>query len=191
MKLYDFREIWCADFEFNQPGDLPDPVCLVATEIRTGRWLRFSKVTYQRPRPFWAVILSSSLSPRRRSCFAISRWVGTYLAMSLIALPSFETVQTPLISLISEPTYSLRLHTFISRTPRARKRRCANSPSAAAPWTGMRGLSITAVLRVGRGASADAASETLNKSCTGTSFRTRALYQSCRDDGEHWHSDRR
>src|SRR4029453_15658134 len=53
MNLDDFREIWCADFEFCQaPGDLPDPVCLVATEIRTGRCLRFFKSEIPKTAPY-------------------------------------------------------------------------------------------------------------------------------------------
>jgi DNA polymerase-1 len=36
-----FEEIWCADFEYSAPsGHRPAPICLVATELRTGRHLR-------------------------------------------------------------------------------------------------------------------------------------------------------
>src|SRR5215813_9232847 len=36
-----FNEIWLADFEFSSlPGDRPDPVCLVAWELRRDRKLR-------------------------------------------------------------------------------------------------------------------------------------------------------
>jgi hypothetical protein len=36
-----FHEIWAVDFEFGaQPGENPDPVCLVAWELRSGRKLR-------------------------------------------------------------------------------------------------------------------------------------------------------
>src|SRR5262249_33888984 len=53
MRLDDFREIWCVDTEFNQsPGDLPDTICLVATEIRTGRWLRFFKGEIPKTAPY-------------------------------------------------------------------------------------------------------------------------------------------
>src|SRR5215831_19919024 len=35
-----FREIWAVDFEFiADPGENPDPVCLVARELRSGRTL--------------------------------------------------------------------------------------------------------------------------------------------------------
>ncbi len=36
-----FREIWAADFEFvAHPGERPDPICLVARELKTGRTIR-------------------------------------------------------------------------------------------------------------------------------------------------------
>src|SRR5262252_3516365 len=36
-----FREIWAVDFEFiADPGENPDPVCLVARELRSGQTLR-------------------------------------------------------------------------------------------------------------------------------------------------------
>ena len=39
--LSSFREVWFVDFEFHQPdGELPNPVCMVAREYRTGRTLR-------------------------------------------------------------------------------------------------------------------------------------------------------
>ena len=40
--LEGFEEIWAADFEYSAPaGHRPAPICLVATELRTGRHLRF------------------------------------------------------------------------------------------------------------------------------------------------------
>lgn len=39
--LEGFEEIWAADFEYSAPaGHRPAPICLVATELRTGRHLR-------------------------------------------------------------------------------------------------------------------------------------------------------
>jgi DNA polymerase I len=36
-----YREIWLADFEFRQPdGERPEPACLVAMELRSGRKIR-------------------------------------------------------------------------------------------------------------------------------------------------------
>ena len=39
---FPFREVWAVDFEFIAPplGDRPDPVCMVALELRTGRLIR-------------------------------------------------------------------------------------------------------------------------------------------------------
>lgn len=36
-----FAEVWAIDFEFRAaPGDIPEPICLVARELRTGRTIR-------------------------------------------------------------------------------------------------------------------------------------------------------
>src|SRR5512135_471858 len=36
-----YREVWSVDFEFSAPsGERPNPVCLVARELRSGRTLR-------------------------------------------------------------------------------------------------------------------------------------------------------
>ena len=36
-----YREIWAVDFEFQaNPGERPDPICMVAQELRSGRKLR-------------------------------------------------------------------------------------------------------------------------------------------------------
>ncbi len=55
MKLRCFREIWTVDFEFRQvDGDKPEPTCMVAREVRSGRLLRLWKdelLIMQRP-PF-------------------------------------------------------------------------------------------------------------------------------------------
>jgi DNA polymerase I len=41
LDLLPFREIWAVDFEFgSKPGENPEPVCLVAWELRSGRKLR-------------------------------------------------------------------------------------------------------------------------------------------------------
>jgi DNA polymerase I len=41
VTLGDFDEVWCVDFEFRAPeGERPDPVCLVAKEVGTGRVVR-------------------------------------------------------------------------------------------------------------------------------------------------------
>jgi hypothetical protein len=41
VDLLPFAEIWAVDFEFGaKPGENPEPVCLVARELRSGRELR-------------------------------------------------------------------------------------------------------------------------------------------------------
>ena len=41
LRLDPFREVWLVDFEFRAPpGDRPQPVCLVALELRSGRQVR-------------------------------------------------------------------------------------------------------------------------------------------------------
>ena len=43
MKLcgHSFREVWAVDFEFHAPaGERPDPICLIARELGSGRTLR-------------------------------------------------------------------------------------------------------------------------------------------------------
>lgn len=43
-RLADFREIWLVDFEFcSKPGNLVDPVCLVALEVRSGKLFKIWK----------------------------------------------------------------------------------------------------------------------------------------------------
>lgn len=40
-KLSAYRTVWCVDFEFRaQPGERPEPVCLVARELHSGRLVR-------------------------------------------------------------------------------------------------------------------------------------------------------
>ncbi len=44
VSLEEFDEIWCVDFEFStSPGARPEPICLVATEVESGRTLRLWK----------------------------------------------------------------------------------------------------------------------------------------------------
>ncbi len=40
MALDAFKEVWIVDFEFRAaPGELPEPVCLVAIEVHSGKRL--------------------------------------------------------------------------------------------------------------------------------------------------------
>jgi DNA polymerase I len=41
LQALDFPEVWCIDFEFSAPrGEHPDPLCLVARELRSGEEIR-------------------------------------------------------------------------------------------------------------------------------------------------------
>jgi len=46
-------EIWVADFEFCQPeGELPLPLCMVAHELNSGRWVRVSRGKFPADPPY-------------------------------------------------------------------------------------------------------------------------------------------
>ena len=41
MIALPFKEVWLVDFEFGAPpGDIQEPVCLVAWELKSGRKMR-------------------------------------------------------------------------------------------------------------------------------------------------------
>jgi hypothetical protein len=41
MNFHDFQEIWAVDFEFRiSDGNLPQPICMVAKELRTGKTIK-------------------------------------------------------------------------------------------------------------------------------------------------------
>jgi DNA polymerase I len=47
-----FRQVWCVDFEFGAtPGDLPQPRCLVAQEVFTGKTIRLREDALERSEP--------------------------------------------------------------------------------------------------------------------------------------------
>src|SRR5215213_9487744 len=47
-----YREIWCIDFEFRAPdGERPEPHCMVARELRSGRELRLWRDELELGRP--------------------------------------------------------------------------------------------------------------------------------------------
>ena len=53
MHALPFREVWAVDFEFKiQDGARPDPVCLVAWELRSGRKLRLWRHELDRSPPY-------------------------------------------------------------------------------------------------------------------------------------------
>ena len=47
-----YEEVWCLDFEFRAPdGERPEPLCMVAREIRSGRELRLWRDRLELGRP--------------------------------------------------------------------------------------------------------------------------------------------
>jgi len=53
VTLDDFEEVWCVDTEFCAlPGERPDPVCVVARELRSGRIVRQFKGEFSMYPPF-------------------------------------------------------------------------------------------------------------------------------------------
>jgi hypothetical protein len=53
LELLPFKEVWAVDFEFVvKPGENPEPVCLVAWELRSGRKLRLWKHEFGSAPPY-------------------------------------------------------------------------------------------------------------------------------------------
>jgi hypothetical protein len=51
--IEDYRSVWLVDFEFHQPaGGRPDPVCLVALDIKSGRRLKLWRDDFGRAPPY-------------------------------------------------------------------------------------------------------------------------------------------
>src|SRR5262245_32674101 len=75
--LDHYRSVWALDFEFHQPpGDRPQPICLAARELRSGRLVRAWLWQDRLPTPPY------SLSPDTLcvSYFASAEW-GCHLAL--------------------------------------------------------------------------------------------------------------
>src|SRR4051794_25160241 len=53
MLAAEFRELWCVDFEYRStPGNRPDPVCLVARELRSDRVVRLWRTDFGSAPPY-------------------------------------------------------------------------------------------------------------------------------------------
>jgi hypothetical protein len=89
--LSDFSEIWAADFEFRQPpGERPDPLCLVAREMRTNRTIRLWGDDLRRyfdapfntgPRSLFVAYLASA----EMGCFLSLGWALPHFVLDLYA----------------------------------------------------------------------------------------------------------
>jgi DNA polymerase-1 len=75
-----FEEIWCADFEFSAPaGHQPAPICLVASELRTGRHLRLweDQLAQMRRPPFRTdsrALFVAYAASAELGCFHVLGW---------------------------------------------------------------------------------------------------------------------
>lgn len=73
-----FRQVWALDFEFvSAPGGRPDPVCMVARELRTGRELRLWDAELRRACPIQFgpdALLVAYFAPAELTCFLALGW---------------------------------------------------------------------------------------------------------------------
>jgi hypothetical protein len=94
MMLQDFTNIWCVDFEFMAaPGENPEPVCLVARELPSGRVIRQWRDEFGAAPPY--PIDNKSLFVAyyaARSWAAIWLLAGQCRRESSICFASFETI---------------------------------------------------------------------------------------------------
>ena len=80
MTLVPFKEIWLCDFEFSQPaGEHPSPICMVASEYRSGRLLRLWRDDLQsRPEPPFSVgpetLFVAYYASAEMGCFKALGW---------------------------------------------------------------------------------------------------------------------
>jgi DNA polymerase I len=76
--LEHFREVWLCDFEFNsQPGERPNPVCLVALEMRKGKKRRLWRDQFEPEPPFKTdrdTLLVAYYATAELGCFRSLGW---------------------------------------------------------------------------------------------------------------------
>ena len=74
-----FRQVWAVDFEFiARPGERPDPVCLVARELRSGEMVRLWQDEQRRPAPPFPVdktaLFVAYFASAELGCFKALGW---------------------------------------------------------------------------------------------------------------------
>jgi DNA polymerase I len=122
MRLDDFREIWCVDFEFSAPpGERPSPICLVAQEFRSGRTIHlWEGDLHRRDRPPY---------PTDASCLFVAYYasaeIGCHLALGW-------SVPARVLDLFVE----FRNHTNGRQPP------CGSSLLGALVWFGLDGIAV-------------------------------------------------
>lgn len=78
-KLYEFQAVWFVDFEFRvQPGERPEPVCLVARELHSGQLIRQWLADVSTKRPPYDVgnhsLFVAFYAPAELSCHLALGW---------------------------------------------------------------------------------------------------------------------
>ena len=74
-----FRQVWAVDFEFiARPGERPEPVCLVARELRSGEMVRLWQDELRRPAPPFpvdkAALVVAYFASAELGCFKALGW---------------------------------------------------------------------------------------------------------------------
>ncbi len=79
MSSLPFRQVWAVDFEFiARPGERPEPVCLVARELRSGEMVRLWQDELRRPAPPFpvdkAALFVAYFASAELGCFKALGW---------------------------------------------------------------------------------------------------------------------
>jgi len=95
--LEPFREIWCVDFEFmTGSGRRPDPVCLVAHEIRSDRTIRLWRDQFG-PVPPYAIDPSALFETVARYYLSAAGTSASVPAMAKTSDPVVKTAGIPMV----------------------------------------------------------------------------------------------
>jgi hypothetical protein len=106
-----FGEVWAIDFEFIvQPGERPDPGCLVAWELNSGRKLRLwrDQLGPRPPFPIDDVLMVAYFASAELGCFRVLNWPMPHRILDLyvefrnstnvLRSKGFKPIETSLIS---------------------------------------------------------------------------------------------
>ncbi len=79
MGCLPFRQVWAVDFEFiARPGERPEPICMVARELRSRELIRLWQDELRRPEPPFPLDQSSLFvayyAPAELCCFKVLGW---------------------------------------------------------------------------------------------------------------------
>ena len=73
-----FKEVWAVDFEFTAPpGERPEPICLVARELNSGRTIRLWQDEFGKEPPFSIdadALFIAYLASVELNCFRVLGW---------------------------------------------------------------------------------------------------------------------